>query len=183
MSGVLSIEGSEGTKTFDLCKDKPYFLIGRHPKTDLSLMNKGVSRFHATIFKYCDRLWIIDHSQNGTFYNPLKKEFKDHTRLENSAASASFIGFKSGYLDVSSRADLLHSQDRKALPNLLDFVPGKFAEREDIDYILTMISHDEQAGFLCTCARRLSKQGFIGLPLLKSTGASDGYTILTVNVD
>jgi pSer/pThr/pTyr-binding forkhead associated (FHA) protein len=52
-----------------------HWLVGRDPSCELLLTDRGVSRFHATVFHIEGRFCVIDHSQNGTYLFGSEKEY------------------------------------------------------------------------------------------------------------
>ena len=57
--------------------DQPRMMIGRHPKNDLSLENRYVSRHHALLVCREDAIYVVDlQSTNGTYVN--SKEVERH---------------------------------------------------------------------------------------------------------
>lgn len=159
-----------GLKVMELCAKRKYFLIGRVPINDLFIDDMCVSRFHATIFRYNNDFLLIDHSANGTYYNPKREEFGSETLVGSVMGSVAFQSFKS---QVDSEAnsmnesvrELKRSEEEGDVPKIPDFVPHKFKKLEDIEYIIKMIEDEEQIGMLRSCARRLEGEGYIGIPI------------------
>jgi len=65
----LIVQPPQEKQTLDICVDRDYFLIGRGVGCDLVIRDVRVSRFHATIFRYEQGLYLSDHSMNGTSYD------------------------------------------------------------------------------------------------------------------
>lgn len=60
-----------------------HWLIGRALEGDICLQDPGVSRFHATVFRYHDRYCVVDHSLNGTHLSQRDESLSNATRLPN----------------------------------------------------------------------------------------------------
>lgn len=155
-----------------VCRKKNYFTIGRAPENDLALPEKfsTVSRFHATIFKNSGNYYLIDHSANGTHYNPEEETFDNNTQLDpfNSAKVTIYnkkIKTKSDLedsLDIS-QSEMIEEQESPWVPKIPNFVEHGFREEKDVKDLIDCINDPEQADLLKHYARRLVDDSYIGI--------------------
>ncbi|PSR17720.1 GGDEF domain-containing protein [filamentous cyanobacterium CCP3] len=61
---VLVVKGRETQEVYFLPNNR--YTIGRNNDNDIQILSKGVSRYHATLYKRKGTFWIIDGSTNGT---------------------------------------------------------------------------------------------------------------------
>ena len=54
-----------------------HWMIGRHSTCDVEIDDPGISRFHATIFYAEKKLFIVDHSINGTHVGRSQEELRE----------------------------------------------------------------------------------------------------------
>lgn len=66
---ATKIEGEKKSELIELLRQKPTVSIGRSSACDIVLADRQISRLHATIEKVGDRIFVTDHSLNGTFIN------------------------------------------------------------------------------------------------------------------
>ncbi|MBW2995167.1 FHA domain-containing protein, partial [Candidatus Woesearchaeota archaeon] len=140
---LLRLNGN--SKTVPVCANKNYFTIGRGLDNDLTLMGRGVSRYHAMIFRYDDDLYLIDYSLNGTYYNSETASFGPMSRLENTIDSKAFANYL-----TFSRVELEAEKKQRKLSKMPGYVEHKFKQKTDIEYLIEMVSDPEQAQLLCS---------------------------------
>ncbi|MGB3200297.1 MAG: FHA domain-containing protein, partial [Nodosilinea sp.] len=60
---VLIVKNAKTQKVHFLPKSR--YTIGRNKDNDIQISSKGISRYHATLYRCKDAFWIVDGSENG----------------------------------------------------------------------------------------------------------------------
>lgn len=163
---------------FDVCTEKDYFRIGRHEENDLVIEIVELSRFHAMIFRYRGSLHVIDYSYNGTRYNQDIPNFNEKSVLGNIAKTNSFERWKTqigiGRSEAAFKTEDIQNFNPLQMPKgtpegrkleklnrINRFEPHRFAEPEDIEVVMTMLSDEEGLASLASQAKKINGRGYI----------------------
>lgn len=158
-----------------ICEDKKYFQIGRHLENDLYFEDERVSRFHSTIFEDQGNYYLLDHSLNGTFYNPDSITFGKESRVIEITGTVLFKDIRDTMHESDKLEDIADSkvnkshrlfkqeQESRRVSPLIDYQPNDFAKPGDVKYLLDMINDPEDVKLLISQAKYLQHEGNIGI--------------------
>ena len=163
MAKLLYRIGREKPIVRNICKDKNPFLIGRGNGNNLVFPDRRVSTYHAMIFRFNGDLYVIDHSYNGTFYNPETDTFGQKTKIATIDKEV-----VENFERQKSVVELSREQRKRRIAPIPGYVPHKFTEREDIEYLVKIAKDPEQVDLLVSSGRKLDHEGHIGIPIGKS---------------
>lgn len=149
----------------EICNDKRYFQIGRHPENDLVIKNSVVSRFHAMIFRKNGMFYLINHSANGTFYDK-SGVFNDSSRLEDATCRDDFTNYVASHIEAA--------QEQKRVENgkaSVGAIPGferhKLTDCKKVKYLIDMVNDPEGREILVSSGVELEHESYIGFPTSK----------------
>ncbi len=84
--GGVYLQWSQVPKVEDNTPYKAIYGIGKHMRNDIQLSGATISRYHATVKKGRDgKMYIVDHSQNGTTVNGVKIQRDQPVRIKKSS--------------------------------------------------------------------------------------------------
>ncbi len=157
-----------------------HWVVGRDPTCELLLTDRGVSRFHATVFHIEGRFCVIDHSRNGTYLFGSEKEYRTAGTVPNatppdaSGGDPDVVGFETsdvpslrfltptaqnpeGLVDLHrSHVELQLMQSRNQIPRMAGYDPHGIQSAADMTPILEMIYSTGDSANLASMGRSVS---------------------------
>jgi hypothetical protein len=152
-----------------------HWIVGRDPSCELLLEDKGVSRYHATVFHVEGRFHVVDHSLNGSHLFRGDEELKvalsapaaippdgepdvvgfETSRIEPVAfVSPRLDGAPEGFDPHQSVTELRLQQLRSDVPHIPGYRPHSLTDAGHVKPLLDMI-YGDQAETLASMARSI----------------------------
>ncbi|MBN2713417.1 MAG: FHA domain-containing protein [Planctomycetes bacterium] len=158
---------------------RQHWLIGRGQDCDIIVEDPGVSRYHATVFRFHNRFFVIDHSLNGTHLArdmedvssktavPGLAEMEDSAPASNNASSNDTTeiapdefedeseGWKEYLEQNKSHAAFRAEQIQAKLPRMLGYEKHALTAPKDLKKMLEMVYSAEDAENLASMGKLL----------------------------
>ena len=166
---LKEIKGDTLGKSYSVCADKDYFLIGRKKENDLVIGISEVSRFNCFIAVHPqDRnLYLFSTSRNrNILYNPNVCDFSSKDSIVASSLDA-LLSMKTG-VPVNEVETKKEKDDKlidaESMENLGFFRVGEFKK---IKHILPVLDELQQVEYFDHCIKegavKLKNESFIGI--------------------
>lgn len=152
-----------------------HWIVGRDSSCELLLEDRGISRFHATIFFVGGRFSVVDHSLNGTHLFRTEEEFRVALSVpvpRPAEGEADVVGFETcriepvaflsprveslpeGFETHQSVTELKLEELRTDVPRIPGYAPHAVTDPERMEPLLAMI-YGDQAETLASMARSI----------------------------
>ncbi len=162
--------------------ERLHWSVGRGPECDWQIVDPGISRYHATIFRAAESFYVLDHSLNGTHLTENVDVLSDATKVPSFPSLASGANCESrvpaskmqdtreleavGELAAEGRAESLpelhksHAEFRaqelsSRLPRMAGYEAHALCSGGDLRPLLEMIYSAQQVETLVSMSRRL----------------------------
>ena len=106
------VDETHGTVIELALSERMHWTLGRGGECDLQVVDPGVSRFHATVFSFDQRFYMLDHSLNGTHLTKGAGIISEATRVPSFSPSS--------LLDHKPRVKSVNMQDTHELQAVSD---------------------------------------------------------------